>query len=268
MLLNRRGWSNFLACGECGRDVGLPVVRRDARAAPGRGADVVPPLRPRGGRAAPLPRLRVGLGGSPWRRHRAARGGAHRARLAPAGVPAGHRHRGLRRRGGHARALRPRRVGGARGHPDGGQGPRLPRRDARRGAGRRRHAAVPRLPGRGAHVRTGCPAGRAQRPRRARGQGDRAGARPVGPRAGLRRPPRQRGLPRGGAGPPRNAQLPTARAPDPGGLLLARSPGPRAIAAEAIKAAIQVPGVSVLGPGAAVSAPGPRQGAAGDPRAR
>ena len=62
-------------------------------------------------------------------------------------------------------------VGRARGHPDGGQGPRLRRRHARRGAGRRQHAALPRLPRRGAHVRAGGPAGGPQRPR-------------LGPRAG------------------------------------------------------------------------------------
>ena len=45
------------------------------------------------------------------------------------------------------------------------QGPRLPGRRAERGPGRRRHAAVPRLPGRGAHLRARRPARRAQRPR-------------------------------------------------------------------------------------------------------
>ena len=51
----------------------------------------------------------------------------------------------------------------ARRHPDGGQGPRLPRRHARRRARRRPDAALPRLPRRGAHVRARHPAGRPRR---------------------------------------------------------------------------------------------------------
>ena len=34
VLLNRRGWSNFLSCRSCGRGVELPALRRRARAAP------------------------------------------------------------------------------------------------------------------------------------------------------------------------------------------------------------------------------------------
>ena len=37
MLLNRRGWSNFLTCRSCGRVWGCPAVRRRARPAPGGG---------------------------------------------------------------------------------------------------------------------------------------------------------------------------------------------------------------------------------------
>ena len=108
------------------------------------------------------------------------------------------------------------------GHADGRQGPRLPGRDARRGAGRRRHAPLPRLPRRGAHLRAGGPAGRPERPRRARRPRDRAGARPDGRGAPLRRPPRRRRLPRGRARPPRAARLPAARPPDQGGVLVDR----------------------------------------------
>ena len=60
----------------------------------------------------------------------------------------------------------PRRRAGR--HPDGRQGPRLPRRDARRRARRRPDAAVPGLPRRGAHVRARHAARRARRPRRRR----------------------------------------------------------------------------------------------------
>ena len=38
VLLNRRGWSNFLSCRSCGRGLELPGMRRGARAAPRRAA--------------------------------------------------------------------------------------------------------------------------------------------------------------------------------------------------------------------------------------
>ena len=52
-------------------------------------------------------------------------------------------------------------------HPDGRQGPRLPRRRARGRPRRRRDPALPRLPRRGADLRARRPARRAQRARRA-----------------------------------------------------------------------------------------------------
>ena len=166
VLLNRRGWSNFLSCRSCARvwecphcDVTL-VLHRGAR----RGG--VPPLRPPRAGAARVPGLRLGLGRAPRRRDRAAGAGARGAGGAAAGVPAGlRRGRGRGRRRGAA----PLRRGAgrrARRHADGGEGPRLPRRHARRGAGRRRDAPLPRLPRRGAHVRAGGAARRAERPRR------------------------------------------------------------------------------------------------------
>ena len=83
VLLNRRGWSNFLSCGSCGRvwmcpncDVAL-VLHRSG------GDRRLPPLRPPRARPVELPRLRLGLGRAPWRRHRAARARAG-ARRSPA----------------------------------------------------------------------------------------------------------------------------------------------------------------------------------------
>ena len=177
VLLNRRGWSNFLSCRLCGRvwecpDCDVTLVLHQAAA-----ELACHHCGHRASRAARLPGLRLGVGGAPRRRHRAARARAGAARRAAAGVPA---RLGRGRRLGHRRGAA--RVRGGRGgragrHADGRQGPRLPRRDARRGARRGRHAALPRLPRRGAHVRAGRPARRPQRSRRARRARDRAGAR-------------------------------------------------------------------------------------------
>jgi primosomal protein N' (replication factor Y) len=57
---------------------------------------------------------------------------------------------------------------GAARDPDGGQGPPLLRRRARRGRRRRHRAGDARLPGRGAHLSARHPARRPERPRRAR----------------------------------------------------------------------------------------------------
>ena len=78
---NRRGWSNYLTCGGCGRawecpdcDVTLVLHRaeRDAR---------LPPLRPPRARPDELPGLRLGLDRPPRHRHRAAGRGAPGPRL-------------------------------------------------------------------------------------------------------------------------------------------------------------------------------------------
>ena len=74
---------------------------------------------------------------------------------------------------------RPLRRGGERRpgrHPDGRQGPRLPRGHPERDPRRRRDPALPRLPRRRAHLRDGRPARRALRPRRGRGARARADA--------------------------------------------------------------------------------------------
>ena len=140
--------------------VGMPVVRRHARHAPRRRPAGLPSLRP--SRAGPdaLRRLRLGLDRAPRHGHRAPGVRARGQRL-PArrrGGRPGARARGLR--GGAARR--------ARRHADGGQGPRLPRRRPRRRGRRRRHAALPRLPRRGAHLRARDAARRPRRSRRRR----------------------------------------------------------------------------------------------------
>ena len=165
VLLNRRGWSNFLTCRSCGKvwecrqcEVALVLHRAE-------GVARVPPLRPSRAGPGPLRRVRV-AGGRPLRRgDRADRGGAARG-ARRTGLPARLRHRDDEGRGARAAGALPRGAGRAPArHPDGGQGARLPRRHARRGARRRQHAAVPRLPRRGAHVRADRPARGARRPR-------------------------------------------------------------------------------------------------------
>ena len=123
------------------------------------------------------------------------------------------------------RAAAPLRAGAARhpaGHADGRQGPRLPRRHARRGRRRRRHAALPRLPRRGADVRARHPARRPRRPRSRRRARDRpdAGARRRLDRGG--RAPRRRRLPRRRARAARGAALSAVLPSHPDRLLGAR----------------------------------------------
>ena len=105
------------------------------------------------------------------------------------------------------------------GHPDGGQGPRLPRRVAGGGARRRPDAALPRLPRRGADVRADHPARRAHRARRARQPGPGPDARPRRAPDRLRHPPRLRRLHRRRARAPARAQLSALRVADPDRLL-------------------------------------------------
>ena len=159
--------------------VEVPAVRRLARAPPRRRQRHLPPLRP--SRAAcpgscpdcgSTSVARHGLG------HRAARARARRAdeRRCPSSGwtptwPGSERG---------AAAIRRRACRRAGRHADGCEGPRLPRRHARRRRGRRLHASLPRLPRRGADVRARRPARRPQRPRVARRTGDRADGGPVG----------------------------------------------------------------------------------------
>ena len=203
LLLNRRGWSNFLTCRTCGKvwecpqcDVALVLHRAEHAVAChhcGHRERVPDALR----------RVRLAVGRPLRRRHRAAGGGARRRARRP-GVPARRRHVGRQgRRAGAARALRRRAGRAARRHADGREGPRLPGRHARRRRRRRLDAALPGLPRRGADVRADRPAGRA------------SGARAAGrPRAGADDRARRAGDRRRGAA--RHARL-RRRASSPAG---------------------------------------------------
>ena len=59
VLLNRRGWSNFLSCQVCGRIWKCPQCDVLARAAPSGRQRRLPPLRPPRARAGFVPRLRI-----------------------------------------------------------------------------------------------------------------------------------------------------------------------------------------------------------------
>ena len=132
VLLNRRGWSNFLTCRSCGRvwecpdcDVAL-ILHRD------QGAVACHHCGHRERIPSTLPGLRLGVDRPPRHGHRAP--GA-RPRLAGQARPAARRRHPRRRRG--AERLRARRARDPRRHAGRRQGPRLPRRRPRRRARRR-----------------------------------------------------------------------------------------------------------------------------------
>ena len=173
VLLNRRGWSNFLSCGACGRvwmcpncEVALVLHRAGATVACHHC-----------GHSEPIPTRCPDCGSVSVARHGA---GTERleselvAALGGDGFPvfrldadAGRR----RPRRHRARALlrRPRRAAGR--HPDDRQGPRLRRRRARGRDRRRPDTAVSRLPRGGADVRARHAARRAGRAGRKRWRG-------------------------------------------------------------------------------------------------
>ena len=97
--------------------------------------------------------------------------------------------------------------------------------DARRRARRRRDAALPRLPGRGAHLRARHPARRARAAAAARRRPRCSCRRSPRRRARSRSPPRHDadGLPRRRAGAARGAALPAVRDADPDRVLGARA---------------------------------------------
>ena len=257
VLLNRRGWSNFLSCRSCGRVWECPNC--DVTLVLHRALAGWPAITAATARRVPrvLPRLRVGVGGAPRRGHRAARARAGGAGGAAAGVPARRR----RRRGG--RGGRPccgastRRPAGvlvgtqmvAKGHdfPDVTLGVVLDADATLRfpdfRAEERTFALVAQLAGRsGRGARGGRVIVQALDPSRAR--------------AALRRAPRRRGLPRRRAGAARAARLPAARAPDPRGVLGARRRGPELAAAAGRSRAHRGRRGAGARPGAAVPPPG------------
>ena len=185
VLLNRRGWSNFLTCRSCGRawecpscDVTLVMHRRDGLLAchhcghrervPSRCPDCGSVSIARHGTGTERLEAELDLGVPVFRLD--ADVGDPAPVLAP--LP-----------GGAARD--PRR------HADGGEGPRLPRRRPRDRRRRRRDPALPGLPGRGADVRAGDPARRPRGPQRGGRARARADARARGaldrPRRAARR---------------------------------------------------------------------------------
>ena len=188
VLLNRRGWSNFLTCRTCGKvwecpqcDVALVLHRaQDAIACHHCGHRE--PVPQRCDACGSLAVARYGAG------HRAGGGGAQRG-ARRAGVPARRRHGGREGRGADAAgALRRRARRAAARHADGGQGARLPGRHAGRGARRGLDPALPGLPRRGADVRADRPArgaGGARAARRARAGPDHGAGR-AGDRGGAR----------------------------------------------------------------------------------
>ncbi len=127
--------------------LGLPQLRRLADRPPKQRPRRLPSLRPRRAAADGLSRVSLDDALARRGRQRAGRSAARGAAGADAGFPARLRrrrrarrprpHPGRLRRGGERRAGR---------HPDGRQGPRLPRGDAERDRRRRRDAALPRLP--------------------------------------------------------------------------------------------------------------------------
>ena len=221
VMVNRRGFAPWLTCRSCGHHWGCPncdvslIVHRESgrlvchhcahsepapRACPvcasttlaraGAGTELIEELLRE--RLAPMPVFRLDSDTT-----------ARARRPRP--------HPGRIRRGGERRPGR---------HPDGRQGPRLPRGDAERDPRRRRDPALPRLPRRGADLRDGRPAGRALRPRRGRGRGDGADACAARRLDRARRRPRLGGLPGGRAGAPPHPPLPALLAPAAGQPLL------------------------------------------------
>ena len=188
VLLNRRGWSNFLSCRSCGRvwscpecDVALVLHRAEGYVACHHC-----------GHREPAPERCEQCGSISVARH-----GAGTERVAARARDRARRRRGddvsrssawtptSRRRasGRVATLLRRFEAAASRGadrHADGRQGPRLPRRDPRRRARRRRDPALPRLPRRGAHVRADRPA---RRPGRARRRAGACSCRRIAPEA-------------------------------------------------------------------------------------
>ena len=244
VLLNRRGWSNFLSCRSCGASWGCPdcdvtlVLHRAARLLACHHCGYREPVPDRCPHCSSSAVARHGAGTERLAHDLAAvfdegdfpvfrldadavLAAAGGGRGATPALAAGRRRR--RRRGRDPARLPGGSPRSPDRDPDGRQGSRLPRRPAGAGARRRCHPALPRLPRRGAHLRADRPARRTRRARRARaGAGADRGARGAGDRP--RRRPRQRRLPEGGARAPAGARLPALLAPGEDRVLVPAGP--------------------------------------------
>ncbi len=229
VLLNRRGWSNFLSCRSCGRvwscpqcDVALVLHRRDGFLACHHCGHREPaPARCSACSSTSVARHGAG---TELLQHELAEvfddGGFPVFRL-DADVVAGPLASGAVEDEGVGALLAPLRgcrLRCADRHADGRQGTRLPGRDAGRGARRRGYPPLPRLPRGGAHLRADRPARRPGGARRG-GTRPRPDDRPQRPLDRARRAPRQRGLPRRRARTPPGPRLPALLPPDQDRLL-------------------------------------------------
>ena len=264
VLLNRRGWSNFLSCRSCGQVWECPEC--DVALVLHRGAGLcLPPLRPPRAASRPLRRVRLGVGRPPRRGHAAARGrargGARRARCSGS-TPTSRRARTASPRCSARSPPRPRACSSARrSWPRGTTSPTS--RSASCSTPTRRSASPTSAPrsgrSRSSPSSPAAPAAAGRRPRA------RADARPRRPALAFAAEHDAEGFLAARARPPRGARLPAVRDADPGRLLGARRRR-RRTAAAALRARIAAggPAVDRPGPRAALPPPRPRARPAGD----
>ena len=169
ILLNRRGFAGYVHCETCGHVLMCADCELSLTYHQGERRSALPPLRAGLSAAGGLSEVRRGAAHPGGAGHRAARRGT--APLVPGrpGVPHGLRRRAAAGRAAQAilRGVRRRAAGGPRGHADGGQGPRLPRRDPGDRGRRRRGPVRARLPGGRADLPAAHPGGGPRRARRA-----------------------------------------------------------------------------------------------------
>ena len=246
MLLNRRGWSNFLTCRSCGHVWECPDCDVDARPAPRRGRRSPATT---AATASAIPTRCPDCGSVSIARHGT---GTERLEheLAALGTPVFRLDADIaRRRRACSRAFERRRARDARRHADGRQGPRLPRR---------RRSASCSTPTRRCASPTSAPRSARSRSSRSSPGAPGAGGRgrvlvqTLARRAGassLAAQPRRRRLPRRGARAPPRAALPAVLDADPDRLLVGGRR--RAAAAAADRASARAPARRAR-PGAAV----------------
>ena len=259
VLLNRRGWSNFLSCRACGRvwmcpncEVAL-VLHRDRRAtSPAITAAIASRCRSAARDCASVSVARHGAG-TERVEHELARGARHR-RLPGASASTPTPASLERPRADAAARSRRRRAGVLVGTQMVAKGHDFPDVVARRRARRRPDAALPGLPRRGADVRAGHPARRPGGPGRRRGRATRPRARADARarRAVDRASPPEHdsdGFVADELRAPASAPLPAVRVADPGRLLAPRtSRAAQATRAAAIHARAGARRGAVLGP--------------------